>query len=338
MANPFLANPFLANPFLANAVGGGCCCCSGGGGIAAKPFLANTNPNPAAIPRIQATGYRRSSARPAEGPEAGMELCDGTGFRVAILDTGFAEVYPPSGLPNLKPGSFGGDSPDEDNNGYLDPVAGHGTFIAGIIEQIAPGCDIEVHEVLTTYGEGGEAEITQTLYDLAGRSSDQRPHVINLSFGGYTLIGMEYLAEAISELHQLGVIVVASAGNEATCIPTYPAALPDVVSVGALDDDGWPAEYTNYGPWVRACTRGTDVVSVFFEGYNGDEQPVNGVDIDDFGAGWARWSGTSFAAPRVAAALICELQKGKQPAQAVKDLIEDDQADKRPMLGTVVLP
>lgn len=337
LAHPFLAHPFLAHPFLAH--GGGCCCCGGGGGgLAAKPFLAHTNPS--AVPRVQATGAQRSSARPAAPPEGAGKKTNGpgTGVRIAILDTGYAQSYLPSGLPGINVDPHGGDpGPDEDGDQYLDPVAGHGTFIAGVIEQVAPGCELEVHEVLSTYGHGYEQEIGNKLHALADRPKSEQPQIVNLSFGGYTVIGMQYLADAVARLHQEGIIVVASAGNEATCLPTFPAALPDVIGVGALDPDGWPAEYTNYGPWVRACTVGSDVVSIFFEGFNGAEPLVAGEDIDDF-KGWARWSGTSFSTPRVAAALALELAGGNTPAQAVKDLIDNDQADSRPMLGTVVLP
>ena len=335
LAHPFLAHPFLAHPFLAH--NGGCCCCGGGGGLAAKPFLAHTNPS--AAPRFQATGARRSSARPASAPKGVGKKDNGseTGIRIAILDTGYAKDHAPTGLSDIKVYPKGWDrGPDEDNNQYLDPVAGHGTFIAGLIEQIAPGCDLEVVEVLSTYGHGYEKQIGDELFALAARPKKEQPQIVNLSFGGYTIVGMQYLADAVAKLQKEGILVVASAGNEATCLPTFPAALPDVISVGALDQDGWPAEYTNYGPWVRACTIGTDVVSIFFEGFNGAEPVVNGEDIDDFTEGWARWSGTSFSTPRVAAALALELAGGKTPAQAVNHLIDNDQADKRPMLGTVV--
>lgn len=299
-----------------------------------------SNINPSLVPRIQATGARRSSARPAPEPDDVGKDGDSkkTGARIAILDTGYAQTFKPSGLPDDDFDPRGWDNPSEDGDQYLDPAAGHGTFIAGVIEQIAPGCKLEVHEVLSTYGHGDEDEIGKELLALLDRPKKERPQIVNLSFGGYTIVGMEFLAEAVAKLQREGIIVVASAGNEATCVPTFPAALPGVVSVGALDQDGWPAEYTNYGRWVRACTVGTDVVSIFFEGFNGAEPSVGGVDIDDFKEGWARWSGTSFAAPRVAAALALELADGKTAAQAVKNLIDNDQADKRPMLGTVVLP
>jgi hypothetical protein len=255
--------------------------------------------------------------------------------RVAILDTGIAQANQPAGLAGMDIDAHGGDSPDEDGDNFLDPVAGHGTFICGVIEQITPGCHLELFEVLTTYGDGGEAEITEVLLRLAGRPEEERPHIVNLSFGGYSPIGMEALADAVAALHRAGTVVVASAGNDATCLPTYPAVLPDVVSVGALDEDGRAAVYTNYGPWVRACTRGTDVVSLFFEGFNGAEAAgVDGIDEDDF-RGWAQWSGTSFAAPRVVAALARLVRDGATPQDAVVELIDNGQLS-IPMLGTVV--
>ncbi len=106
--------------------------------------------------------------------------------------------------------------------------------------------------------------------------------------------------------------------------------------MGALNEDGSPAVYTNYGPWVRACTRGTDVVSLFFDGFNGAEPPAaDGSDADDF-HGWARWSGTSFAAPRVVATLALEVLGNVAPGDAVAQLIDDPQLERMPMLGTVV--
>ena len=59
-------------------------------------------------------------------------------------------------------------------------------------------------------------------------------------------------------------VVVASAGNDATSRRTYPAALPGVVGVGALDGNR-PAAFSNFGPWVDACAPAVDVVSTFFD-------------------------------------------------------------------------
>jgi hypothetical protein len=130
---------------------------------------------------------------------------------------------------------------------------------------------------------------------------------------------------------------VAAAGNDGTCVPMYPAALPGVIGVGALDEDGEAAPFTNYGPWVRASTLGTDVVSMFFEDFDGKDPPVEGADPDQF-QGWARWSGTSFAAPRGAAARARARGEGADAAAAVAEVIGDPELPRIPMLGTVVDP
>lgn len=345
-ANPFYANPFYANPFYANA---GCACapqcgCGCGAGASANPFYANpfyANPfyanadrSPFANAGCQHSGSRESSARPAAPPLGGQAQAV-AGVRIAILDTGWAETNPPTGLPGVNVTPHGGDQPDEDGNGFLDPAAGHGTFIAGIIEQVAPGCQLEVIEVLSTFGDGDEAEIAQVLARLARRPDDERPHLVNLSFGGYSPTGMGALTQAISDLHDAGSVVVASAGNDATCIPLLPAALPNVIGVGAIDEGGKPAKFTNYGPWVEACAPGVDVVSLFFEGFDGAGPAVENYDPDRF-EGWARWSGTSFAAPRVVAELAREIATGASPADAVARLIQDKDLPGRPMLGTIV--
>ena len=292
------------------------------------------------MPSATADGRRRSSARPADQPQAPAEE-NHNNVRIAIVDTGYArEDFVPGGFMVNANVVAGRDVPDEDSDDFLDPAAGHGTFIAGVIEQIAPGCALQIVDVLSTYGDGSEATIGTALVDLANQGPDEFVHFANLSFGGYSPFGMPALAFAIAKLQANGTVVVASAGNDATCVPMYPAALPGVVSVGALDEDNIAANFTNYGPWVRASTLGVDVVSSFFSDWNGAEDAPGGRDPDDF-KGWARWSGTSFAAPRVVATLarfVVENANNVTPQQAVVDLIDNPDQPRLPMLGTVVEP
>lgn len=356
-ANPFFAHSFYANPFYAHSVGAnpfyahsgswrGCGCgCAWSmtanpfyaHTVSANPFYAHASPSPFVDTSSQLSGRRRSSARPAQAPTPSKHK-KVRGVHVTILDTGWAHPdYEPKGLPGINVNLQGRDQPDEDRDGYLDPAAGHGTFIAGIIEQLAPGCRIELIQVLSTFGDGDEAAIADTLSSLARRPDDERPDIVSLSFGGYSPLGMWTLTKAITSLRQSGTVVVASAGNDATCSPLYPAALENVVGVGALDEAGKPATYTNYGPWVDACAPGTNLVSLFFDGFNGPGLPVNNYDPDAF-VGWARWSGTSFAAPVVTAVLARELDAGLNPREAVAKVIEDPNLNSIPMLGTVVDP
>lgn len=321
-ANPLHANPLHANPLHAN------------------PFRASSDdPN----------GPSRSSARPADQPswyQAGVSTSESTSDsesvavatpEVVVLDTGLAAAPDLPDFLLLALGvTLGGgsvDVPDENGDNWLDPVAGHGTFIAGIIERIAPGCAVEVRRVLGPQGDGTESSIVAAIDDIAARTSP--PSFLSLSFGGYVWQQAPMLSAAVLRAQQRGIVVVASAGNDGTCRPSYPAAIPGVVSVGAIGPAG-PAWFSNYGDWVRACAPGMDVVSSFFASFDGKEVPSGGRDIDRFRS-WATWSGTSFSAPSVVGALVRETRvRSCSPAEAVSRLIDAPWLGRIPGLGTVV--
>jgi subtilisin family serine protease len=215
----------------------------------------------------------------------------------------------------------------------LDEVAGHGTFIAGLIDQVAPGCKVVVHKVLASAGDTDEWIVVNRLASLV--FDDPEHSILSLSFGGYVPELPQLAAAAIAGIRRTGVVVVASAGNDGTCEPMFPAALPGVVSVGAIGPDG-PAFFTNYGPWVRACAPGVDLVSTFFQFTGAEVAAATGSDPDNFD-GWARWSGTSFSGPVVAGALARTMMAESCTAQeAVERVVDDPSLLRLPGLGTVV--
>ncbi len=165
-------------------------------------------------------------------------------------------------------------------DGYLDPVAGHGTFIAGIIEQLAPGCTIRVEHVIEPLGDGRELDIVDKILAEARRPSGP-PDIISMSFGGPVWDHAPALRAAIAEAHLKGIVLVASAGNDGVCVPQYPGAYDSVVAVGAVGPDG-PPQWTNYGDWVDACAPGVDLVSSFFATFDGAFPMMNATDIDRF--------------------------------------------------------
>jgi serine protease len=142
--------------------------------------------------------------------------------------------------------------------------------------------------------------------------------------------------------------VVASAGNDATNRPCYPAAFsldPDeqswapVISVGAQNPSGTQALFSNTGRWVDTWVCGAAVVSTmpeFDAGATplarrqaaGSTQARETLDPDDFLGGFGVWSGTSFAAPivagRIAAALIesVSLRTGDDRIAAARDAVD----------------
>ena len=111
--------------------------------------------------------------------------------------------------------------------------------------------------------------------------------------------------------------MVAAAGNDGKSDPFYPAAFsthPDfgsrVVSVGALEpvgEDGrrLPASFSNHGPWVNAWGPGVRVRSDYASSVDFVYPDRSTRRFE----GGAAWSGTSFAAPYVAAAIIREADR-----------------------------
>ena len=303
---------------------------------------------PAAVARrYQATGRRRSSAVPAAVPDdavlldvpAWEQAGGGPVVRVAVIDTGWSQPFggdcwlgsnPP--LPNAAAG--GGDSPDGDGDGAIDPVSGHGLFIAGLLLMYGPAnIAVDVRHVLHPEGDGAESDVVKAIDALMTQRCP--PHILNLSFGGYALEKPEALGDAITKAQKAGIIVVASAGTDGLPRKQYPAAFPGVISVAALGPNG-PAPFSNWGEWVRACAPGVDLVSGFWD-YDGEKHKPPPDSPERFD-GWAMWSGTSFAAPMVAAALARDLADGLTASEAVSRRIDHPRLFRLACHGAVVNP
>ena len=260
-----------------------------------------------------------STARPAAAPASLAPRLDLPGRRrpnVLVLDTGLRTFDARAEHPALdncvihdpwfdlrRVGRWDDeDEPDDDQYGRLDHQAGHGTFISGIIRQLCPDALVHHRGVLTSYGDGDDASVIAAI-ERAVRQLGEDIDIVVMSFGTYGENDRPPpMAEAIRGLLRHSV-VVASAGNDATARPYYPAALPGVIGVGALDQGG-RARFSNFGPWVDACAPGVDVVSTFFTDF--DDATDDGRCGNAY-RGWATWSGTSFSGPKVAAVIAREM-------------------------------
>jgi subtilisin family serine protease len=254
-------------------------------------------------------------------------------------------------------------------DGYLDAASGHGTFIAGIIRQVSPEADIVSFQIADSQGTVLESDLLDALdalLDLLATpvaDGGLEVDVLNLSLGFFHETPEDGLFERslldrLIALRSQGVAVVCSAGNAATERPSFPAALwawddPEFhvddpadaaphVSVGALNPNGTVALFSNIGRWVRCYAPGVGVVSTsppFRGGIQAGTRDDVGdlrretLDPDDFSAGFAVWSGTSFAAPYVAARLAAAITAdtmagaaavaGKARADALRKALAD---------------
>jgi len=214
--------------------------------------------------------------------------------------------------------------------GEAGPFAGHGTFVAGLIRQYAPGARIVSHQAMSQHGvfwEGAVVESLQLLLDQV--DAGDRLDVVCLAFGYYNARPgadphTRDLARLLGELGARRVQVVVAAGNDSTDSPTFPAALAQLcdpaslptlplVSVGAENPDGSPASYTNTGEWVTAKEVGTAVVSTIPVGFGAADAKAAPTDYDpdNLVSGFARWGGTSFAAAIHAGKLADEIARAE---------------------------
>jgi hypothetical protein len=240
--------------------------------------------------------------------------------------------------------------------GEVNDATGHGTFIAGIVRQAAP--DARVLAIRIMHGDDVvyEGDLICALALLADRiaaaeegSMSAMVDVVSLSLGYFdeSAADVAYssgLWQVIQLLLDLGVAVVAAAGNYSTSRRFYPAAFSlqpspiPVISVGALNPNGSRALFSDGGRWVRAWAAGAAVVSTYPDDVNGSRTPEvrvpaprdgmlphaaarsdirEALDPDDYRGGFATWSGTSFAAPLIAAHIAERLleQALGQPGQ-----------------------
>ncbi len=203
---------------------------------------------------------------------------------VAVIDSGVC-----ADLPDLAGRTVAGwDFLDDDSTPQ--DTFGHGCAISAIIAAnandgagmvgVAPNAQIMPLRVLDQQGIGPYSAVAAALVWAA----DHGAQIANLSLGGTNPSSV--LENAIAYAVNKGVTVVAAAGNSGSAAPIlYPAAYELVVSVGAFDSSGNVAAFSSGGP-------GVDVLA-----------PGVGVTIAALNGSYTLGSGTSFAAPHVAAAL-----------------------------------
>ncbi|MCB0037519.1 MAG: S8 family serine peptidase [Anaerolineales bacterium] len=226
----------------------------------------------------------------------------GNGITVAVLDTGIDEDHPMLfGQISAAQYDFVDDDPiaadefngiDDDGDGYIDEVAGHGTHVAGLVLLTGPQVEILPLRVLDSDGRGDSFRLAEAILYAAANGAD----IINLSLG--TTQNSLLLEDVIADVTAQGVLVIAAAGNLNSNAPQYPAAQSCTLAVTALDGKT-RADYANYGDWVDVAAPGNHLNSTY---------PNNGV---------AWWDGTSMAAPLVAgqAAVLRSVNPNLTPAE-----------------------
>jgi subtilisin family serine protease len=257
--------------------------------------------------------YQGGPAGTALASRSGVEFKPGAGARtkVAVLDTGISKGI--HKWLDTRCTATAGDAEElnvQPADGWIDDEAGHGTFIAGVVLQRAPSTSVSVAKVLDSEGYGDEVGVARAIVRFA------KNDVLNLSLGGYSHGDVPPLS-LVAALRRVSrdSVVVAAAGNNSSDRLMWPAAMKRVIAVGALDRSGKKrAPFSNYGWWVDCCTPAVDVLSSFVA-FDESAAPAMAGRTPQAFDGWATWSGTSFAAPKVAGEIVA-LKAAKKLATA----------------------
>lgn len=215
---------------------------------------------------------------PEDAREA-IRTGDGAGIRIAVIDSGIDATHPAlEGLDladDISVSSDGIRLTVRENDGR--DVFGHGTAVAGILRDIAPGAEIGNFRALDGQNRSRSFVIAECVRQAISRGY----HIINCSFGcrGLAKYVMDY-KEWIDAAYVGGIHVVAAGSNLNDSVREWPAHFPSVIGVGVADCD--PDE-------IRF--RPDRLVSLAAKGER--------VRVPWLGGGWRVETGSSFAAPRV---------------------------------------
>ena len=213
----------------------------------------------------------------------------GEAVKIAVIDSGIDADHPAvggrvSGQVAITDGPLGllhDDEPHEDSYG-------HGTACAGIIRQVAPGCELYSVKVL-----GSKLTGRGTTFVAGIRwAIENGMHVCNLSMGTTRKNFFAVLHDLADRAYFKNTMLVTAANNMP--VPSFPSLYASVISVASHERTEDPyLFYYNPSPPVEFGAPGIDVRVAWSEG------------------GWITATGNSFAAPHISGIVTKIL--GKHP-------------------------
>lgn len=238
---------------------------------------------------------------PTPGPSPAPQVSPGGKVVIGLIDTALARKHSAFARANIIERDF-----VESSNAR--PTA-HGTSIASVLvgsernhKGLLPDARLVAASVFYQGDSGATGATTSALVAALDWMSAEGVQVVNMSLAGPP---NQVLGAMIDALSKRGMIIVAAVGNDGpSARPLYPAAFEPVVAVTAVDKQKRIYRWANQGPQVDFAAWGVSTPVARAKGGYGEE------------------SGTSFAAPVVAAAIAAQVARsGASASAAVQALI-----------------
>ena len=224
---------------------------------------------------------------------------------IAIVDSGVDPTHPDLAGKLLPGYNF--------LNGTTDThdVLGHGTAVAGTaaaisnnsvgVSGLAWNNPIMPLVVLDATDYASYSNIASAIIYAA----DRGVRVINVSIGGSS--ASSTLQNAVNYAWSKGSLVFASAMNNGTSTPYYPAACTNAIAVASTDANDNRSSFSSYGNWITISAPGSYIYTT------------------NRGGGYGAWNGTSFSSPLTAglAALILSVNPALTNQQVKEIMLQN---------------
>lgn len=218
----------------------------------------------------------------------------GRDMKVAVLDTGLSYRHPTlwtqvaAAVNFVETRQNPSDWPRNTNtsgNATADDAVGHGTMVAGLINQISPLSKLVIVRVADSDGVSSAWRLVKGL----AFAVQQGASVANISLGSRD--GIPALNDTLDwAVEEKNLVVVAAIGNDSQSSSSEPADNSKVICVSGIDSRSIKAAFSNWDSGAIVSAPAVGVKSFWYTGQLGI------------------WSGTSFAAPLVAGAVADALR------------------------------
>jgi subtilisin family serine protease len=243
-----------------------------------------------------------------KAPQAWALTTGAASVVIAVIDSGVDTTHPDLSSKLLPGWNF------VSNTATIVDYVGHGTAVSGTVAAASnnslgvSGVNWSSMIMPLVVVDSNDYASYSNIAAAIQYAADHGARVINLSVGGSS--PSSTLQNAVNYAWSKGLVLFASAMNNSTSTPYYPAACSNVVAVSATDNNDNLAGFSNYGSWITLAAPGTNILTT------------------TVGGGTGYWYGTSFSSP--IAAGVAALALAVNPAltnSALVTLMEQNTDD-----------